>query len=358
MVACSDEHGGMTCFVTSMEIAGTEDGLVYMTEGDTWDVKVVTYPDGAADATDYTYIYTGSNEAVFTVNESGVVTATGSGEAVLTVLSSNNTDMWASCVISVEERVYPVTSIEIPDMYLDYYMPPEGTLDLGRLVTVLPENASNAEVVYTSSDSDVVEINSRGEIYAKAIGDVVITVRAVDGSGVSSGCDIHVREVAEYDDIDRTGWTVSASHDYYPDDVIGGQLENLIDDDLNSCLALVKPGKTHGNISVGADEEVYFIIDMQQVQTFDYFRLRHRVYGNTTANLRVTQVAVSGSNDGENFDLIVEGQSIATAEDEITVHLPGVFSYRYFRLQITGWNSAGNTIQISDFNIGKAVYAR
>lgn len=357
IVACNDDDVNIGNVVTSMEIAGTEEGVVYLTEEDTWNVEVTIYPANATDATDYTYTYTSSNENVFTVSENGVVTAVGTGEAALTAWSVNNTDMWASCIISVEERIYPVTSIEIPETYLDYYMPREGTLNLGSLITVLPDNASNAEVIYSSSDSDIIEVNSRGEIYAKAVGDVTITVRSVDGSGVSATCNIHVREVAGYNDIERTGWTISASHEYSPDSVIGGQLENLIDDDLNSCLALVKPGKTLGDITVGADEEVYFIIDMQQSQVFDYFRLRHRVYLNTSSNLRVTQVAIYGSNDGESFDTIIEDQAISTSENEVTVVLPGVFNYRYFKLQITGWNSSGNTIQMSDFHIGKISYA-
>lgn len=354
--ACSDDDDETVSVVTSMEIAGTQEGVVYLTENDTWEVSVQTLPGDAVDAADYAYTYTSSDAAVFTVSETGVVTAMGAGEAALTVWSANNTDLWASCIISVEKRIYPVASIEIPEAYRDYYMPQEGMLELSRIITVLPDNATNAEVVYSSSDPETVEVNGKGQVYAKKVGDAVITIKAIDGSGVTTACHIHVREVAAYNNIDRAGWGITASHPYFADAVIGGQLENLIDDNLKTCLAMVKPGKSAGGIKVAADEEVYFVIDMQQAKAFNYFCLRHRS-DNTSANLRVTKVDISGSNDGENFDMLVENQAIATNISEVNVVLPGMFNYRYFKLRITGWNTGGNTIQMSDFNIGKVVYA-
>lgn len=353
--ACSDddnEENGLK--VTHMEVADVTDGVVSLIEGDTWNASVITLPENATDAGEYTYTYTSSNENVFTVDEAGKVTAVGVGEAALTVWSANNTDMWASCIISVEERIYPVTSIEIPQDYREYYMPVEGTLKLGNLITVLPENASNPEVIYSSSNTNAVTVNSSGEVYAQEIGDAVITVKAVDGSGVTATCNIYVRE-PEYIDIERTGWMVTTSHKCPSDAAVGGDPEMLIDDDLISCILMVKPGKTLGGVTVGTDEEVYFVIDMQQSRTFDYFRLRHRS-NNTSANLRVTKVSIFGSNDNENFEELVKDASIATNVTEVTVALPQVCNYRYFKLAVTGWNNSGNTIQMSDFNIGKMTY--
>ncbi len=34
-----------------------------------------------------------------------------------------------------------------------------------------------------------------------------------------------------------------------------------------------------------------------------------------------------------------------------------MFNYHYFKLWITGWDTRGNIIQMSDFNIRKVVYA-
>lgn len=355
LTACSDDDNANAGLkVTHLEMAGVTDGTVALIEGDTWDAAVTAFPENAVDAAEYTYTYTSSNENVFVVDETGKVTATGVGEAALTAWSSNNTDMWTSCVITVEKRIYPVTSIEVADDYKEYYMPVGGALELGKYITVLPDNATDSEVIYLSSNSNVATVNSSGEISALEIGDAVITVKAVDGSGVTATCNIHVRE-PQYVDIERTGWTVTTSHSCPSDAAVGGAPEKLIDEDMLSCILMVKPGKTLGGVTVGADEEVYFVIDMQQSSAFDYFRLRHRS-NNTSANLRVKKVSVFGSNDNETFDELVKDASIATNVTEVTVTLPQVCNYRYFKLVVTGWNTAGNTIQMSDFNIGKMTY--
>ncbi|WP_291529208.1 Ig-like domain-containing protein [Bacteroides sp. UBA939] len=350
--SCEDDKDVNPVIVTSLSFANTnEENVVALIEGDSWTPQMTLLPDNSVDKDAYTFSYTSSNEAVFTVDENGTVTAKGVGEAALTVWSTNNRDMWASCIISVEERIHPVTSIEIPEDYREYYLSVNGSLNLGGLIRVLPENATNPEVIYSSSASDVATVNSYGEVYAMGLGDATITVRAVDGSGVSVACNVHVREVS-YVDLDRAGWSVTTSHPYSPDAAAVGTPESLIDDNMSTCLVLVKAGKTLNGITVGVDESVFFVIDMQNTNTFDYFRLRHRTT-NTSANLRVNKVSVYGSNNGEDFTEVAANVTIATNVNEVTVLLPSVNNFRYFKLAYEGWINSGNSIQISDFNIGK-----
>ncbi|MGL5920805.1 MAG: discoidin domain-containing protein, partial [Bacteroidales bacterium] len=155
----------------------------------------------------------------------------------------------------------------------------------------------------------------------------------------------------------RDAWSVSASHDYFVDASVNGAPECLIDGNLNSCLVMVKPGKSAGGLTVGADEPVFFVIDMQSAQDFDFFKLRHRT-SNTSANLRVTKVSAYGSTDGENFTELLKDAPVATAAaiGEVTILLSEKVNYRYFKLQYTGWNNSGNTIQVSEFNIGNAKF--
>lgn len=357
IVACNDNDTTIDVRVERMHITNTEEGVVTLIEGDTWKPEMTVTPDNAIDKDEYSYRYTSGNDAIFTVDESGEVTAVGIGEAALTVWSVNNLDMWTSCVVKVEERIYPVTSIEIPSQYRDHYMTVESTFNLGDLITVTPDNASNPEVVYSSSDNMVAEVNEYGEVYTKALGDVTITVSATDGSGVKAECNIHIRDVDYSSLLDRTNWAVSLSHDYFVDAAVLGTPESLIDENLNTCLAMVKPGKSAGGITVGADEKAFFIIDMGTAENFDFFKLRHRT-SNTTANLRLSKASVYGSNDGENFVEVLKNAPIATAASiaEVTVQLPENVSYRYFKLVFEGWSNSGNTIQIANFTIGNLKY--
>ena len=72
---------------------------------------------------------------------------------------------------------------------------PEVFLVLGAsaalTATVLPANATNKSVNYTSSDSTVATVNASGQITAAAVGDATITATTVDGNYTAT-CDVEV----------------------------------------------------------------------------------------------------------------------------------------------------------------------
>lgn len=351
---CSDDDAAPAVKVTEMKIGNLPDEGLTLVEGDTYALAVEVLPGDAADKDEYGFLFTSENEAVLTVDAAGTITAVAPGEAAVRVDAANNPDLWTIGIVRVEARIYPVTSITIPDAFRNHYMGVERTFDLGSKVTVNPQNATVSDVVYMSSDEMIASVNEYGEVYTHAAGDVKITVKATDGSGMTAVCDLHVRDVA-YADLDRTGWLVSASHPFLPDAAVNGAPECLIDASTASCLVLVKPGKSTGGISVPAGEPVFFVIDMLEKRSFDFFRLRHRT-SNTSTNLRVTKVSVYGSNDNREFVELVKSAPIAGNVNEVTVELPEKAAYRYFKMTYDGWNAGGNTMQISDFHIGNMTF--
>lgn len=82
--------------------------------------------------------------------------------------------------------------------------------------------------------------------------------------------------------------------------------------------------------------------------------MTHRT-DNNTDNLRVKKVSVYGSNDNEEFTEILKGADIPVAKtiSDVIVDLPMKVTYRYFKITLDAWSSNGNTMQISEFNIGK-----
>jgi len=58
--------------------------------------------------------------------------------------------------------------------------------------TVMPADADNPAVAWTSSDEAVAEVNSSGRVTANADGTCVITCSATDGSGVKAECQVTV----------------------------------------------------------------------------------------------------------------------------------------------------------------------
>lgn len=78
--ACDDDETP-ALKVNRLAVADVAEGTISLIEGDTYATTVTTLPADAVDAGEYAYRYTSGNEKVFTVDESGVVTATGVGEA-------------------------------------------------------------------------------------------------------------------------------------------------------------------------------------------------------------------------------------------------------------------------------------
>jgi endo-1,4-beta-xylanase len=76
---------------------------------------------------------------------------------------------------------------------------PAGTLQL--TVTVLPSDAANKELAWTSDRTDVATVNQNGLVTAVAEGTATITATAQDGSGVSATC---VVTVVKYNEASKT----------------------------------------------------------------------------------------------------------------------------------------------------------
>ena len=99
-----------------------------------------------------------------------------------------------------------VTSITISPATLSLQPNETSTLT----ATVLPSDAENKEVEWTSSDEAVAEVSADGYITAKAEGTCTITATAKDGSGVKAECQVMVKQPSinghEYVEIGGLKW--------------------------------------------------------------------------------------------------------------------------------------------------------
>jgi uncharacterized protein YjdB len=373
-VGCSDnESDSLLPVVTSIRVTNATDGVITLIQQDTKQVEVGFYPPEATDISDFTFRFTSSNADIFTVDANGVVTAIGVGEAVLRVEAVNNSNIWTLVVISVDERIFPVTSIYIPEEYRIVYIETDASFDLGSVITVYPENASNPEVIFISGNEYLAFVNDLGVIHTREwLGNVTITVRATDGSNVEETVELRIREVGRTF-LDRTGWSVEVSAAHTPINIINGTQTDafggfphlMIDGSTRNGnigdigAIIVKPGRTFGGITAPTDYP-YFIVYMGANRDFNFVSIRHR-RDNSTANLRVAGISVWGSNNGSDFTELLEDADVpvraGVADVDAAIDLPGTFNYRYVKVYITRYGlAAGNTIQISDFNVGTSIW--
>ena len=138
-----------------------------------------------ANATDKSVSWTSSAASVATVDASGRVTAVGMGTATITATAGGKS---ANCTVTVTQIM--VSSITVSD----------AGVDVGGKVTlvaaVLPDNAADKSVVWTSDDAEVATVSSTGVVSGHRAGIAKITVTANDGSGVSGSCTVTVSNVA------------------------------------------------------------------------------------------------------------------------------------------------------------------
>ena len=130
--------------------------------------------------TDKSLSWSSSNRDVATVDQNGVITTCGVGEANIIATTVNG--MWASCKVVVEET--PATKVTIDRAALGI----TGDileLNVGAtktiIATVEPENATDKTLYYESSSPEVVKVDAYGKIRALLPGEAIITVRTKDG---------------------------------------------------------------------------------------------------------------------------------------------------------------------------------
>ena len=129
------------------------------------------------DATNQAVTWSSSDESIATVDASGNVTAVAEGNATITVttVDGNFTDVTA---VTVSAVYVPVTSVSVTPEAVDIIIGESASLT----ATVLPTNASNQAVTWSSSDESIATVDASGLVTAVALGTADITVTTDEGN--------------------------------------------------------------------------------------------------------------------------------------------------------------------------------
>jgi len=151
--------------------------------------KTLTYQIRPGNASNKAVFWKSSNPEVASIDRDGVLTGLKEGKTTITVWSAENKN--AQDVCEVEVFIREVTSITL----LDKDKPIEvaqGAKASALRYKIEPEDASDLEVEWTSSDEGIVKVNKKtGELEGIAIGGPVkITVKAL-GGGNTDIEDVH-----------------------------------------------------------------------------------------------------------------------------------------------------------------------
>lgn len=137
-------------------------------------------------ATDKTVNWSSSNNSVATIDANGMVTAISEGNCTITA-STNDGNIKDTCVIQVKNNIVSVTSVSLNVSELTLKVNETDTL----VVNINPNNATNKNVTWSSSDSSIVEVDQNGKITTKKVGNAIITVTTEDGNKTAT-CVVNV----------------------------------------------------------------------------------------------------------------------------------------------------------------------
>ena len=221
-----------------------------MTVGETLQLNATVLP---ADVTNGDVTWSTSDATIATVDENGLVTALAVGNVTITATTADGTELTATCAITVNPIV--ATSITLDKT--------EATMLIGETLqltaTVLPENVTNGDVTWSTSDEAIATVEN-GLVTALSVGNVTITATTADGTELTATCAITVNPiVATSIALDKTeatmliGETLQLTATVLPENVTNGDVTWSTSDE---AIATVENGlvtaRAVGNVTITA----------------------------------------------------------------------------------------------------------
>ncbi len=118
--------------------------------------------------------WSSSSPAIASVDQNGKVTGLDNGTTIITVASADGTKT-ARCEVTV---IVPVTGVSLDRTSAEIIKGDSMTLT----ATVVPSNAMNKNVIWTSSDPSVATVSQSGVVTALEFGTTTISVNSFDGN--------------------------------------------------------------------------------------------------------------------------------------------------------------------------------
>ena len=151
--------------------------------------SVLTASVSPSGASEKTVTWFSDNTSVAKVSSYGMVTAVSPGTATITAYTNDGLKTALCAVTVVAQKVTSIVlnktsvSLNVGDTYQ-------------LTAQVLPSNATNKQIEWTSSDSSIATVSSLGLVSARKGGTAFIVANAMDGSGTIASCEVVVMQHA------------------------------------------------------------------------------------------------------------------------------------------------------------------
>lgn len=169
---------GLELLVTEVSDFQLNPGADAVAVGESAQINFTISP---ADATNQYVTWTSSDPSILTVNSSGTVTGVSPGTATITGVTLDN-----GLTVTKQITVLAVAVTGVAVSPSNTSMNVNSTLQLAA--NIVPANATNKNVSWSSSDETIATVDANGKVTALKRGNVVITATTLDGgkTGTSS----------------------------------------------------------------------------------------------------------------------------------------------------------------------------
>lgn len=269
------------------------------------------------DATDKGVAYSSSNDAVATVNASGLITAISVGAATITVKATDGSNVTATCSVTVAA---------------------ESQVDLDRTSwtaqTAAAIEGSAGGFDYTPTNIPWIpdRITEGGVTNSTLTG---MPAHLFDGKSATFLSMLKPGK-SGYSTGPGSGWDVSHPATIALQALLGSEDKTVA--------------------SVASTAVNYFVVDMQSPQTFSYVRWTHR---SGSRGLQAWGIDIYGSNDGTTWGTKLNGDtpiqlSAETADKRLWITAnEDKFTYRYVKVVIALFDTVNSSnVQIGEFGLG------
>ena len=294
-----------------------------------------------ANATNKSVNWSSSNTAVASVDATGKVTANTIGSATITVTTVDG-NKTATCSITDTAAPVHVTSVSVSPTTAAIFA--GNTFNL--LATVLPANAANKNVTWSSSNSVVAIVDATGKVTGNAVGNATITVTSIDGSKTAT-CAVTVSTASTLTDIFDIPGTLTAQGDHPPVQTVS----SAVDDNLYTKwldFANAFPATRSSWLQYQLTSGQFVVVQYTITSGYDAQERDPRDWN------------LLGSNDGINWIILDTrtGEVFANRTQTNTYVISNTTPYIYYKFQINSvYNpSLANSMQLAELELlGQAV---